>query len=87
MGDVTFVNNFTALHARESFRDGGGGGGGPSQTRHLVRMWLKNSDLAYALPSPLAELNGRLFDESVARTWNILPKARLTFTFAERLGP
>ncbi|KAK0644622.1 hypothetical protein B0T16DRAFT_460656 [Cercophora newfieldiana] len=81
IGDITFVNNFSMLHARESFRDS------PTQTRHLIRMWLKNSELAQTLPPPIAELNRRLFDESVKRTWNMLPKARLAFTFAERLGP
>ena len=81
LGDITFVNNFSMLHARESFHDT------PSQTRHLVRLWLKNSDLAYTLPAPLDELNGRLFDGSVQRHWNVLPKARLNFTLIERLGP
>ncbi|KAI1746574.1 hypothetical protein F4782DRAFT_43397 [Xylaria castorea] len=81
LGDITFVNNFSMLHARESFIDS------PWQTRHLVRLWLKSSDLAYPLPQPLAELNGRLFDESVRRSWNVLPKARLTFSLGERLGP
>jgi len=50
-------------------------------------MWLKNSNLAYVLPPQLAELNERLFDESVKRNWNVLPKARLSFTFTERLAP
>ena len=81
LGDITFVNNFTTLHAREGFRDR------PWATRHLVRMWLKNSQLAYVLPPQLAELNERLFDESIKRNWNILPKARLTFTLMERLSP
>jgi alpha-ketoglutarate-dependent taurine dioxygenase len=81
LGDITFVNNFTILHARERFQDS------LSETRHLVRMWLKNSNLAYVLPPQLAELNERLFDESVKRNWNVLPKARLSFTFTERLAP
>lgn len=81
LGDITFVNNFTTLHAREGFRDS------PSATRHLVRMWLKNSTLAYELPPQLAELNDRLFDESIKRNWNVLPKARLSFTLIEKLGP
>jgi hypothetical protein len=81
LGDISFVNNFTTLHAREGFHDS------PLATRHLVRMWLKNSQLAYVLPPQLAELNERLFDKSIRRNWNILPKARLTFTLKERLSP
>ncbi|KAK4175136.1 hypothetical protein QBC36DRAFT_355504 [Triangularia setosa] len=81
LGDMAFVNSLSMLHSRKSFRDS------PSETRHLVRPWLKNFELAYSLPSPIGELNARLFDELVKRTWNVLPKTRLAFTFAERLGP
>lgn len=80
-GDIAFANNFAILHARQAFRDS------PSQTRHLIRMWLKNSDQAYNLPEELATLNERMFDESMMRVYNVLPKARLHFTFRERLGP
>lgn len=33
-GDVMFINNFTCLHARTAFEDGGGA------RRHLQRIWL-----------------------------------------------
>lgn len=81
IGDITFVNNFAALHAREWFEDR------TPETRHLVRMWLKNTKLAYSLPPQLEQLNERLFDESIKLNWNVLPRARLNFTLIERFGP
>ena len=36
-GDIQFVNNYTVLHGRSAFTDGGD----VSTRRHLVRLWLK----------------------------------------------
>ncbi|KZZ98366.1 Taurine catabolism dioxygenase TauD/TfdA [Moelleriella libera RCEF 2490] len=50
-GDVQFVNNLAVLHARGGFRDS------PEQQlkyrRHLVRLWLRDSELAWDLPAAL----------------------------------
>ncbi|KAI1377044.1 Clavaminate synthase-like protein [Hypoxylon crocopeplum] len=43
-GDLVFINNLGLLHARESYRDGA------SSSRHLVRLWLRNSDLGWPIP-------------------------------------
>lgn len=81
-GDLTFVNNFATLHAREAFQDS------DTQSRYLVRMWLKNAELAWSLPAALAAGNARVFDnEEVDEDWNIVYKPRLLFHLAERMTP
>lgn len=85
LGDLTFVNNLTVLHARESFQDSP-----PDRVRYLVRMWLKNPSLALALPPKLEEGNRRIFGEEdlgVKEDWNIVYKPRIGFDVAERLSP
>ena len=47
-GDIQLLNNFGVLHARAAFRDGPGDSG-----RHLVRLWLKNPELAWKEPEKL----------------------------------
>ena len=81
-GDLTFVNNFGCLHAREAFEDS------DTQSRYLVRMWLKNAELAWSLPEELAAGNTRVFDnEEIDEDWNIVYKPRLLFQVAERMTP
>ncbi|KAI1454222.1 Clavaminate synthase-like protein [Annulohypoxylon moriforme] len=43
-GDIIFLNNLGLLHARESYQDG------TSSSRHLVRLWLRNAQLGWAIP-------------------------------------
>lgn len=65
-GDLLFINNHGILHSREAFED--------TQTnpRHLVRMWLKNEDLAWKLPSSLQTGNSRIYgDNELGCSWNI----------------
>jgi hypothetical protein len=81
LGDIAFVNNFTVLHSREGFEDS------IDTSRHLVRVWLKNTELALTLPQPLAVLNDRIYSAETTKKWNVMPKARLNFTLLERLGP
>src|SRR4051812_24099170 len=40
-GDIVFINNWALLHARDAYVDSDFG-----QRRHLVRLWLRNSNLA-----------------------------------------
>jgi Taurine catabolism dioxygenase TauD, TfdA family len=61
IGDAVFLNNHALLHSREGFRDE------PPRTRHLIRMWLKNEDMAWSLPPPLEEGNRRIFFENDLR--------------------
>ncbi|KAK3897168.1 hypothetical protein C8A05DRAFT_20009 [Staphylotrichum tortipilum] len=89
LGDISFVNNLTTLHAREAFVDDPPRG----KVRYLVRMWLKDTgEGMQGLPEPLEQLNQRLFAqegevEGVRRVWNVVGKMRVGFSFAERLGP
>ncbi|KAJ3569412.1 hypothetical protein NPX13_g6097 [Xylaria arbuscula] len=46
-GDMVFINNWSVLHARESYQDDG------SATRHLVRLWLRNSELSLGVPESM----------------------------------
>jgi alpha-ketoglutarate-dependent taurine dioxygenase len=50
-GDIQFVNNLSIFHARDGFRNT------MEQQRHLVRLWLRDEELAWELPR---ELHGRM---------------------------
>lgn len=80
-GDLTFINNFGLLHARDGFEDT------EEHTRHLVRMWLKNETLAWQLPRNLQKGNDRTYDDSVEELWNIRPAPRVEFKVREKFGP
>jgi hypothetical protein len=81
-GDLTFVNNFAILHAREAFTDD------EVNQRYLVRMWLKNDLLAWKLPHPLQEGSKKIFhDKSLQEVWNITYTPRLTFEIRECFSP
>lgn len=43
--DMIFVNNWSLLHARDSYVDSD-----TMQRRHLVRLWLRNSKRAWDIP-------------------------------------
>ncbi|CAL5868640.1 uncharacterized protein PFLUO_LOCUS2867 [Penicillium psychrofluorescens] len=46
-GDVQYVNNLSIFHARNGFRDE------PGKERHLLRLWLRDPENAWATPEPL----------------------------------
>ncbi|TGJ76596.1 hypothetical protein E0Z10_g10860 [Xylaria hypoxylon] len=46
-GDILFINNWGVLHARDSYQDDG------PATRHLVRLWLRNSELGWKIPESM----------------------------------
>ncbi|KAH8588822.1 hypothetical protein B0O99DRAFT_524380 [Bisporella sp. PMI_857] len=48
-GDVQYVNNLSIFHARDGFVDA------PGQERHLLRLWLRDPELAWETPEPLKE--------------------------------
>ncbi|KAM0342493.1 hypothetical protein ACHAPU_009466 [Fusarium lateritium] len=80
-GDMAFINNHGILHAREAFVDT------PTNTRYLVRMWLKNENLAWQLPRTLRRGNERTYDDASEEIWNILPAPRVAFKVREKYGP
>ncbi|KAF7967898.1 hypothetical protein HWV62_32812 [Athelia sp. TMB] len=46
-GDIQYINNLSIFHARDGFRDD------KEHARHLVRLWLRNEELAWAIPEYL----------------------------------
>ena len=60
-GDIIFFNNLTMLHARDAFVDNESKG----RKRHLLRLILRNEELAYRLPPQLAEAWRALYDHDV----------------------
>jgi hypothetical protein len=48
-GDMLFFNNRKLLHARNRFVDGNSAGG----TRHFLRLWLRDEELAGLAPEEL----------------------------------
>ncbi|KAK4155269.1 hypothetical protein C8A00DRAFT_13670 [Chaetomidium leptoderma] len=79
-GDLLFINNHGVLHSRGSFEDC------PASPRYLVRMWLKNPELAWALPRGLREGNARIYDDNeLGEQWNIVDAPRVMFRLSERL--
>lgn len=47
-GDFLFINNWALMHRRESFVDD------ITSHRHLVRMWLRNSELGWRVPDTMS---------------------------------
>ena len=81
-GDMLFINNHAILHSREAFADAPG----EAPPRHLVRMWLKNPDMAWTLPRELQEGNSRIYDDNeLGERWNIVDVPRFDFKLSERL--
>jgi len=48
-GDIQYINSMGLLHARDAFTDEG------EKIRHLVRLWLRNDELAWKTPKPLEQ--------------------------------
>jgi hypothetical protein len=89
-GDMLFVNNHAVLHSREGFEDVGV----VEKQRYLVRMWLKNGELAWELPEgALKEGNERIYggnggkehDDELGEMWNVVDVPRVRFELSERL--
>lgn len=79
-GDLTFINNHALLHSREAFEDD------PRATRYLVRMWLKNEELAWKLPYQLQMGNQRIYESNeLEEKWNVVALPKLRFKLSERL--
>ncbi|KAJ7491180.1 hypothetical protein FB451DRAFT_633633 [Mycena latifolia] len=54
-GDIQYINSMGLLHARDAFTDD------EEHTRHLVRLWLRNDELAWKTPKPLEETWKKLY--------------------------
>ncbi|KAF8636290.1 hypothetical protein AX17_003657 [Amanita inopinata Kibby_2008] len=54
-GDIQYINNLAVFHARDAFVDT------PEHTRHLLRLWLRNEEMAWKTPKELEESWERLY--------------------------
>ncbi|KAL2146815.1 hypothetical protein VTI28DRAFT_2296 [Corynascus sepedonium] len=80
-GDMLFINNHGVLHSREAFEDT------RESPRYLIRMWLKNPELAWNLPRALQAGNARIYEENeLGEQWNIVDTPRFMFRLSERLS-
>lgn len=68
-GDMRFINNLALLHSREPYEDD------DSNTRHLVRMWLRNDELGWEIPPPLKGKWDQIFhgDPDLEEKWAVVP--------------
>lgn len=89
-GDMLFVNNHGVLHSREAFEDAPR----TSCPRYLVRLWLRNSALAWGLPpGPVRDGNSRIYgadggrraEDELGERWNVVDAPRVRFRLSERL--
>ncbi|KAF8890084.1 hypothetical protein BD779DRAFT_1610872 [Infundibulicybe gibba] len=54
-GDIQYINNLGIFHARDGFKDS------EEQARHLLRLWLRNEELAWETPQALKPLWEKTF--------------------------
>jgi hypothetical protein len=72
-GDMYFLNNLAVLHGRASFVDHGiaspeqltASSEEPSGERHLMRLWLRDSEFGWEIPSGLDVRWSEVFGEEV----------------------
>ncbi|RQM08242.1 hypothetical protein DH86_00001439 [Scytalidium sp. 3C] len=55
-GDIQYINNLSIFHARDGFVDA------PGKERHLLRLWLRNPELAWQTPKQLQNRWNELYD-------------------------
>jgi len=75
-GNMIFFNNLSMLHARDAFVDNAAEG----QKRHLLRLILRNEEMAYVLPPQLAETWKTLYQHGFEEEH--LPVKSELFSFA-----
>lgn len=71
-GDIQLINNLAVFHARSHFRDT------PEHKRHVMRLWLRNEELAWKTPEGLERTWHEKYGDSDRRkiaTWNLYPGA------------
>lgn len=67
-GDIQLINNLAVFHARNGFRDG------VEQRRHIIRLWLRNEELAWKTPAGLERTWFEKYGDSERRKvarWNV----------------
>lgn len=67
-GDMFFWNNLGLLHARNGFTDS------HSRRRHLVRIWLHNDSLSWAIPPQIRQPWNEAFEQDAEQQlWPLEP--------------
>lgn len=70
-GDIRFINNHAVLHGRDAFDDS------DQSQRHLVRLWLRNPDKAWRMPTGLNMAWDRVYRdlglEGDDESWPLMP--------------
>lgn len=56
-GDIQYINNLTVFHSRNGFTDE------PGKERHLLRLWLRDSEFAWETPKPLESRWERVYGD------------------------
>ena len=56
-GDVQYINNLSVFHSRNGFTDV------PGKERHLLRLWLRDSEYAWETPRPLESRWDRVYGD------------------------
>ncbi|OCK91311.1 Clavaminate synthase-like protein [Cenococcum geophilum 1.58] len=67
-GDLQFVNNLGVFHSREAFTDGE-----ENKRRHIIRMWLRNKELAWPTPEGLTEVWREIYGRDRNSVWYLNP--------------
>lgn len=71
-GDLLFFNNLALLHRRDAYKDD------ESSSRHMVRLWLRNQRLGWAIPDSLLTPWNAAYGENrkiKARLYPLVPVA------------
>ncbi|RDI78681.1 hypothetical protein Vi05172_g11250 [Venturia inaequalis] len=71
-GDIQLINNLAIQHSRNHFTDS------DTQRRHIIRLWLRNEELAWKTPEGLKNTWFEKYGNSERRKkarWNIQPGA------------
>lgn len=70
-GDIRFVNNMGILHGRQGFHDDDKDA---KSRRHLMRLWLRNQEMAWEQPPALQLASARIFDDTKRGVhWDVEP--------------
>jgi hypothetical protein len=75
VGDLRFFNNLALLHRRDVFEND------QENSRHMIRVWLRNEGLTWSLPGLLDLAMDRCFAENedlMEKDYSYLPKDIVT---------
>ncbi|KAF8177446.1 hypothetical protein BJ912DRAFT_1024215 [Pholiota molesta] len=67
-GDIQYINNLSVFHGRDGFVDS------PEHKRHLLRLWLRDEELAWNIPEPLEPTWKRLYQSATPETERFPPE-------------